>query len=336
MKTLLAFLCLVWSVTASEAPAGTRFEIRIKTRISSSASRPHDPVEAVVIRPVMSGDRFLIPYAAALEGEVESAQASGTGRRAVLKLNFNRLAGPQGRAIKLSTRLIAVDGARETVDGNGDIQGIDVPEAPSPRLGANADILQMAKAALAQSGGSEIVYEPGVEMTLELLSPVEIEPGAIPGLALHLQPFPPGWRVEELVNSQPPGANLLLIGSQEQVRIALSASGWKIATMLNKSSPRETFRDIVDGGFEEKPESPPLLDGRPPDFNYQKQNDTFAKRHRLSIWRRPAQWQKQDVWVAATDERAKVVSDLLGTGAVKSLAFTDGKMAVLALGAALE
>jgi hypothetical protein len=191
----------------------------------------------------------------------------------------------------------------------------------------------MAKAALAQSGGAEIVYEPGVEMTLELLVPVSIEPGAIPGLALHLLPFPPEWGVEDLVNSQPDGANLLLVGSRGQVQGALSAVGWRVATMLNKTSPRETFRDIVDGGYQEKPESPLLLDGRPPDLSYQKQNDTFAKRHRLSIWRRPAQWQGQDVWAAVTNERAKVVGDLLGAGVVRALALADRKTAVLALGA---
>ena len=39
---------------------------------------------------------------------------------------------------------------------------------------------------------------------------------------------------------------------------------------------------------------------------------------------------------AFDDERAKVVSDLLGTGAVKSLTLTETKTAVLVLGAALE
>ena len=57
----------------------------------------------------------------------------------------------------------------------------------------------------------------------------------------------------------------------------------------------------------------------------------IVKRHRLSIWRRPTQWKGQDVWVAETNERAKVVADLVGAGAVESVAFPEGKMAVLAL-----
>ena len=118
-----------------------------------------------------------------------------------------------------------------------------------------------------------------------------------------------------------------------------------------------------------------LLDERPADLTYQKQNNTFAQRHHLRIWRRPAQWQGQDVWVSSSThdigidfspenrtfihkvdshidaERAKVVSDLIFTGKIVSVALvdrpavpkesmnatgdkllTDGKMAVLVLG----
>ena len=42
-----------------------------------------------------------------------------------------------------------------------------------------------------------------------------------------------------------------------------------------------------------------LLENRPADLNYQKQNNTFSKRHHLRVWRRPDQWQGQDVWVAS-------------------------------------
>src|SRR5207237_7691842 len=103
-------------------------------------------------------------------------------------------------------------------------------------------------------------------------------------------------------------------------------------------------------------------------------NNTVARRHLLPIWRRAVQWQAHDVWVASSthdigiefsqenrtfihkvdshidDERAKVVSDLIFTGKVVSVAvvdrpavpqesmnatgdklLTDGRMAVLAL-----
>ena len=117
-----------------------------------------------------------------------------------------------------------------------------------------------------------------------------------------------------------------------------------------------------------------LLDERRSDFDFQKQNNTFAKRHHLRIWRRQDTFQERPVWFAplptisasnfprrtalsstsstrrSTVERAKVVSDLLFTGRVQSLALverpkvprtsrnatgdaieTDGRMAVLVL-----
>ena len=154
-------------------------------------------------------------------------------------------------------------------------------------------------------------------------------------------------------------------------------AGWSAARALNKLSALETFQAMAEmRGYKEAPMSVLLLEGRPAEFNYQKQNNTFAQRHHLRIWRRPVTWEGQDVWVASSthdtgidfsaenrtfihkvdshidDERAKVVSDFLFTGAVKSMALvdrpkvptesrnatgdkllTDGRMAVLVLGA---
>jgi len=90
-----------------------------------------------------------------------------------------------------------------------------------------------------------------------------------------------------------------------------------------------------------------LLDGKPPDVVFEKLNNTFAQRHHLRVWRRPATFQGQPVWmIAATHdtgidfseqnrtfihkidsqidrERAKVVNDLLLTDHVQSLALVD-------------
>ena len=90
-----------------------------------------------------------------------------------------------------------------------------------------------------------------------------------------------------------------------------------------------------------------LLDGQPPDLAYQKGNNTFAQRHHLRIFRRPGTFAGKPIWVCSSThdtgidfserdrtfihkvdseidkERAKVVSDLIYTGAVKSLALVD-------------
>jgi len=117
---------------------------------------------------------------------------------------------------------------------------------------------------------------------------------------------------------------------------------------LNAASGLETFRAIAElRGYKEAPMSVLLLDGRKPDLVFQKQNNTFAKRHHLRIWARPASFEARPVWVCAAThdigiefspenrtfihkidseidrERAKVVNDLLFGGRVRGLALVD-------------
>src|ERR1700680_5280380 len=102
MKSLIPLLCVVCWARAAELPAGTAIGIRLKTKVSSNASRANDPVEAVVIKPVMSGAPFLLPYGAVIKGQVVKAQPSeASDKRASLELNFNQLVAARGRTIKL-------------------------------------------------------------------------------------------------------------------------------------------------------------------------------------------------------------------------------------------
>jgi hypothetical protein len=399
MKCIAALICLFWSAFAEELPAGTAIEIRLKTKVASNSSKPKDPVEAVVIKPVMSGDRYVIPYGATLRGQVEKAQpAAAADKRAVLELHFDQVSGAQGKSIKISTKVTEVDNARESVDEAGAIQGILAAETLSARMDQGltklgqrasglADILQIAKSAVVKTTDAEIVYEPGVEMTIQLTEKTAIDPDAVPGMQVSFQPISSEARLQQLVNAQPfqtvaakppkesDMTNLMFIGSQKELETAFAEAGWTSASAVNRNSSLETFRAIAElRGYKEAPMSTLLLDGRPADFNYQKQNNTFAQRHHLRIWRRPVQWEGRDVWVSSSThdtgiefsqenrtfihkiepridgERAKVVSDLIFTGKVVSVALvdrpdvpeesmnatgdeliTDGRMAVLVL-----
>jgi hypothetical protein len=398
MRILIPFF-LIWSAFAAEAPAGASIEIRLRTRVASSSSKTHDAVEAVVIKPVMAGEEFVIPYGAVIRGEVEQAQPSAAAdKRAVLQLNFNQLAGANGKNLKLDTKVTAVDNARESVDEKGVILGILASETLSARMDQGlsklsqrasglADLLQLAKNTVLKATESEIVYEPGIEMTVQLASKVAIDPGSVPGMSIQLQPIASEQKLQEMVVAQPfqtvaakppkPSdmTNVMFIGSQQALEAAFTAAGWASAANLSKTTAFETFRAIAElRGYKEAPMSTLLLDGRPADFNFQKQNNTFAQRHHLRIWRRPVQFEGRDVWVASSthdtgidfsqenrtfihkvdphidDERAKVVSDLIFTGKIESVALvdrpavpqesmnatgdqllTDGRMAVLVL-----
>jgi hypothetical protein len=165
----------------------------------------------------------------------------------------------------------------------------------------------------------------------------------------------------------------MFIATEAELRAAFEKAGWSSPARLNGESKLETARALIeDRGYKEGPMSILLLDGNPPDMSWQKGNNTFAQRHHLRIFRRPGTFEGKPIWVCSSThdtgidfserdhtfihkidplidkERAKVVSDLLFTETVKSLALvgrptvpfdatnatgdrleTDGRMAVL-------
>src|ERR1700691_573537 len=75
-------LALPAAMLALEVPAGTQIQIRLKTKIASNTSKPDDPVEAMVIAPVMVNGALAIPAGVTLHGVVTGASAATdpTGR----------------------------------------------------------------------------------------------------------------------------------------------------------------------------------------------------------------------------------------------------------------
>jgi hypothetical protein len=177
---------------------------------------------------------------------------------------------------------------------------------------------------------------------------------------LNVRGIEPADELSRLVNSQPfrtiaekpprPSdmTNLMFLGSEQDIVNAFQKAGWSTAAQLNSKSKLETFRAMAEQrGYQEAPMSTLLLEGRPPDLVFQKQNNTFAARHHLRIWRRPARFHGQEVWICSAThdigiafseedrtfihkvdtqidrERAKVVSDLLFTGLVQGIALVD-------------
>ncbi len=140
----------------------------------------------------------------------------------------------------------------------------------------------------------------------------------------------------------------MFIATQEQLLAAFHEAGWFPADRLNDVSKFETARAIIESrGYSEAPMSILILDGRPPDLAFQKQNNTFAMRHHIRIWLRPQTFNGKPVWVAAAthdisiifspesrsfthgidsnidEERAKVANDLLFTTRVRALSLVD-------------
>jgi hypothetical protein len=367
----LALVFFLPPVLAVELPAGTEISLRLKSKVASNGSKVKDPVEATVIQPVIVNGQFVIPAGATVRGVVQEAKpATKPDERAILDIVFSELALGD-RKLKLDARVAGVDNARESVGDKGEILGILASETISARLDAGiakvtgrysglGGFLEAAKSAVLKQTESEILYEPGVELTLKLAQPLEVASAGQSNGIPDLQPVANEAELVSMVVRQPfqtmaqrpskPSdiTNLMFIGTEQQLQEAFSAAGWSSAAALSTQSKLETFRAIAElRGYKEAPVSILLLEDRPPDLVFQKQNNTFAMRHHLRIWRRPGNFHGQPVWVCAAThdtgidfsaenrtfihkidpeidrERAKVVNDLLLTAKVKSLALVD-------------
>jgi hypothetical protein len=228
------------------------------------------------------------------------------------------------------------------------------------KLAGLASILQTAKQTLKiQDVNANIEYDAGVELNLKLTQALDWK-GSVAGPEAKLTAFPNEGALPALVNSipyrtqaaRPPRpsdmTNLMFIGSEEQVRAAFEKAGWSEAAQLGAQSKLETARAVIENrGYKEGPMSVLLLEGNAPDMNWQKGNNTFAQRHHLRIFRRPESFNGLPVWVCSSThdtgiefsdrdrtfihkvdpeidrERAKVVTDLIFTGLVKSVALVD-------------
>src|SRR5581483_1597149 len=357
---LLVGLLAVSPAVAVTVPAGTELELRLNSKVASNASKPNDAVEAIVIAPLAVNGEFVVPAGSTLRGTVRDAKpCPGAEEHAILDLNFSELK-IAGKSVKVATQISEIENARESVDEKGRIIGILTSQTISGRMdsgigrviekhGGLGDFLQIAKGAVIKASEGDIVYGPGVEFRAKLTKPVDLA-AAGPGPAANLRPVANQGELENVAVKQPfqtvaqnppkPSdiTNLMFVGSEEALSNAFQKAGWSTAAALSASSKLETFRAIAElRGYKEAPVSILMLDNRPPDLVFQKQNNTFAQRHHLRIWKRPDTFAGKPVWVCAAThdigidfseqnrtfihkidsqidrERAKVVNDLLLT-----------------------
>jgi hypothetical protein len=355
--------------TAAEIPAGTQVQIRLTSALNTSTAKVNQPFEAVVIAPLVAGDQIVMAAGVKVTGHIkEVAAAVKADDQAVLSLAFDQLSDSKGKKANLTARLAGVDNARESLDADGRIMGIIASQTGSGRMdqGINkvaeknqglADLLSSIKQAVVKETDSNIDYEPGVEMTIELTKALVWTGAAAPPDVKSIEPQEELSRLVQRQSFQTMAAkppkpsditNLMFLGSQQDIENAFQQAGWSTAEQLNAKSKLETFRAMTEmRGYKEAPVSTLYLDDRPPDLVFQKQNNTFNARHHLRIWHQPRTFQGQDVWVCSAThdtgidyseqnrtfihkvdseidrERAKVVNDLLFTGLVRGLSLVD-------------
>ena len=114
-----------------------------------------------------------------------------------------------------------------------------------------------------------------------------------------------------------------------------------IGGTLNLKTEAETFFAVADHhSYKEGPVSSLLIAGQKPALVFEKETNTFAKRHHIRIWRQPGTFEGMPVWIGAgthdigidfsrkertfshsvdgdiDQERAKIENDLIFAGDV--------------------
>ncbi len=340
-------------------PAGTVLYLRLKTPVSTTGSRLQQVVKAEVERSVRGPGGVAIPLGAVVSGRIAKLiPSSSPTDRAKLLLHFDSLQVPGEPAIALSGHVSGVDNAREHVRPDGTIVGVLASELPVTLL--NSAMQKLGKAdsgQTQQSGGSArgapntaISYPAGTEFFLTLDKPLAVVgnfppeftrqiPAVLKQTVLELLAHSPK-RVASKKGTLGGVVNLVLIGSEQEIRTAFAKAGWTHADEEKGTPLWKTLQAVIVGkGYEAAPMSTLYVYGRPQDMAFEKMLNTFANRHHLRIWKAPATTAGgRQIWLVAADhdngidihpgvishatnphvdeERAKVGADLGMTGLV--------------------
>jgi hypothetical protein len=333
------FLCLVGSAWATGGspkgtgqatlltlPPGSVLYLRLESAVSTTGSHLREPITARVVREVAvpsGGQGVAIPLGAVVSGQIEKLiPSSNPTDRASLRLRFSQLEIPGRPPIALAGHVTEVENARETVLGDGTVQGLLANELPvtvlekaldrlqksDPNLGAEA---RKTKEQALGKGDTSIDFPAGTDLHFVLDKPIAVDQVLPYAVSDTLAPEVSA-SIENLLAALPqraeskdgkPGdpVNLVLIGNAEEVRRAFLAAGWSEPEKLTGKSLWETIRAVAaNQGYGTAPVSQLYLFGRPEDLAFQKTLNTFAERHHLRLWRTSATTSSgREIWVGA-------------------------------------
>ena len=217
-----------------------------------------------------------------------------------------------------------VENARESVDTEGTIRGIQAGSNPAaritsrfshlPSLNPYPDLALLTfKLAFPLFPEPEIQYAPGTDMWLELAAPLKLPvPGSTPSPEISRFTEDELSELEELSRGVPARSttrsgqkpadivNLLIIGSRHQVESAFGASGWAGTDSMSKRAFVKTIVAAIERrAYDRSPMSEQLLEGRAPELKLQKTLNSYEKRHHARLWKLDPAWRGQEVWAAS-------------------------------------
>jgi hypothetical protein len=279
-----------------------------------------------------------------------------------------------GVAVEIAAHVAEVDNARETTSADGTILGVATLGSPPSRLHgllliaaySHPAVLVALEAVRLLRRGAErpgIDYRPGVEMRLVLDRPVHLPAAEASVASMPMEDALARLAVEAPLrasNASDGGpsdlTNILVVGSEAELRASFEAAGWSRALAIGTRTFAKGFWALArKRGYDQAPVSGLELEGRRPDFVFEKQCNTLAKRHHVRFWRRPEDWNGRAVWLGAAThdvgiafsgrqlafthridhridlERTKIIDDLSAAEAVETAELVDRPSAPRAL-----
>lgn len=294
--------------------------VRLLTDVNSGSDMRGKPVRAIVIAPLMLDSHVIIAPRSILEGTiVDAGKENDGGERHFVRLQFTSLTLIDGTREKFDARVVSVDNARETVTDDGRILG----PAKASLAKSKEDWAAAALGSVVPIGGvilfaatrgesdernRRINYPAGTDMVVKVSSNLDVlklpQPPKIDSVASNVA-------LAELLTRVPlravaaggriPGdfVNVIVLGSEAQVKSAFTAAGWDSPNKMGTRADFDTFIKTAKGqGYSHEPVSQQLMFGRAPDLVFQRVSDTFAKRHHVRIWNTGQTFEGIPVWVA--------------------------------------
>ncbi len=148
-------------------PEGAVVHARLMTPLSSATAQKGQDVEAVLTRPLLDGERLVLPQGSRLKGTVRQVQAARWRKRnGQLRIAFEQLVPPDGLEQKVQATLVGVEAGK---DGNVKLDSEGGAEATTSNSRYLATAVSLGLASLAGRGdpdsrGPNTAGNPGGRM----------------------------------------------------------------------------------------------------------------------------------------------------------------------------
>lgn len=164
----------VWSGAAT-VPAGTEFQVRLDTDLSSRTARAEDRFEATVIRHVYQDNRVVIPAGTRVRGTVRRASpAQRPARGGELELAFESLLFEDGTRVDVRSEVVRLDEDLDVRSDTGQRAGIGAALGTllggviGGKKGAIIGLVVGGAGGAISSRGDEVELPAGTILTLRL------------------------------------------------------------------------------------------------------------------------------------------------------------------------